>query len=72
MSDLYIHHHLKPTLVQHDNLVELARHLITRSPLLRHYVRLVFSEYEDERAGKAEWAIEWTQMQAVTFYRGGR
>ena len=50
MSDLYIHHHLKPTLVQHDNLIELARHLITRSPLLRHYERLVFSEYEDERA----------------------
>jgi hypothetical protein len=49
-SDLYVHHHLEPTAWQYDNLVALARHLITRSPLLRQYERLVFSEIEAERA----------------------
>ena len=50
MTDLHIHHHLKPTSVQYDNLADLARHLITRSPLLRTYDKLVFSEHEWERA----------------------
>jgi hypothetical protein len=49
-SDLYVHHHLKPTAVQYQNLVDLAQHLIIRSALLRRWDRLVFSESEAERA----------------------
>ena len=44
------HHHIKPTLVQRENLLDLARHLITRGYLLRRWNRLAFSADEAERA----------------------
>lgn len=65
-SDLYVHHHLKPTAVQYQNLIDLARHLIIRSALLRQWNRLVFSESEAERAPLATGAVvEGRKMPAM-------
>ncbi|KRA48797.1 hypothetical protein [Devosia sp. Root635] len=51
MSQAFQFHHFpKPTLAQRDNLLDLARHLITRAYLLRRWDKLVFSKAERERA----------------------
>lgn len=50
LPDSNIHHHLKLTAVQRDNLVELMQHLVRFSALLRRNQLLVFSADEALRA----------------------
>lgn len=60
MSDHHIHHHFKPTFVQHQNPDNGFA-----------WERLDLEGWR-EGAGRAEWDIEWEAMKAVTLYRGGR